>query len=104
MKNFYDANNIENAIISLNINDIKIEQTLELTNARLRDLFPECFQLIVKRHSYADRAFAHNIEAHQFDRLDRIFADYLRSKYPDDEKTVEKLVERATAYFHQQQV
>jgi hypothetical protein len=39
------------------------------------------------------------IESHQFDRLDKVFADYLQSKFPDDEKLANQLIERANRYF-----
>lgn len=87
------------AIISLTFNDIRPEQTLELGNLRLRQIFPDAFQLIPKRKTFSDRAFVHGIEANQFDSLDKVFADYLRSKYPEDEGMAEKLVERAGRYF-----
>lgn len=97
---FKAAHNTTDAILSLNFNDIRPEQTLELGNFRLRQLFPEAFQLIPKRKTFSDRAFVHNIEANQFDSLDKVFADYLRSKYPGDEGMAEKLVERAARYFN----
>ncbi len=99
MEQFRDAHTTTDAIISLNINDIKVEQTLELSNTVLREVFPDCFQLVVKRKSFADRAFVHSIEANQFDRLDRIFSEYVRSKYPDDAATAERITDRAQRYF-----
>ncbi|MBC7775553.1 MAG: exonuclease SbcCD subunit D [Phycisphaerae bacterium] len=96
---FKEKNQTLDAIVSLTFNDIRPEQTLELGNLRLRQLFPDAFQLIPKRKTFSDRAFVRGIEANQFDSLDKVFADYLRSKYPDDEVMVEKLVERAGRYF-----
>jgi len=96
---FKEKSQTADAIISLTFNDIRPEQTLELGNLRLRQIFPEAFQLIPKRKTFSDRAFVHGIEANQFDSLDKVFADYLRSKYPEDEGMAEKLVERAGRYF-----
>ena len=87
------------AIVSLNFNDIKPEQAFELSNQRLRQIFPDSFQLITKRKTYSDRAFVHDIEVSQFDSLDKIFNDYLRSKYPDNEVLADQLVARAGMYF-----
>ena len=81
-------------------NDIRPEQTLELGNLRLRQIFPEVFQLIPKRKTYSDRAFVRGIEANQFDSLDKVFADYLRSKFPENEGMAEKLVARSARYFN----
>jgi len=96
---FKEKNVTANAIISLTFNDIRPEQTLELGNLRLRQIFPDAFQLIPKRKTFNDRAFVHGIEANQFDSLDKVFADYLRSKYPEDEGMAERLVERSKRYF-----
>jgi len=99
LERFIAENTTGEAIVSLLFNDIRPEQILELGNLRLRQLFPDAFQLIAKRKTWSDRAFVRGIEVGQFDRLDRIFADYLRSKYPEDEALVGKLVERAAGYF-----
>ena len=99
LERFIDENTTGDAIVSLLFNDIRPEQILELGNLRLRQLFPDAFQLIPKRKTWNDRAFVRGIEVGQFDSLDRIFADYLRSKYPEDEALAGKLVERAVGYF-----
>lgn len=96
---FKASHTTKGAIVSLNFNDIRPEQTLELGNLRLRQIFPEVFQLIPKRKTFSDRTFVRGIEANQFDRLDKVFADYLRSKYPDNEEMAEKLAEKARHYF-----
>lgn len=97
---FRDTNDPRGAMVSLFFHDIRAEQALELSNLRLREIFPETFQLLPKRRTVADRSFVHQIEANQFDRLDHIFAEYLRDKYRDDAEMAEKLVERAQGYFH----
>ncbi|MBK7937433.1 MAG: metallophosphoesterase [Lewinellaceae bacterium] len=99
LRRFQEEYDTKNAIISLNINDIKLEQTLELTDIKLRDIFNDCFQLVVKRRSFSDRAFVQHIEANQFERLDRIFIEYIRSKYPGEEALATRLAERAAQYF-----
>ncbi|MFN0037837.1 MAG: exonuclease SbcCD subunit D [Saprospiraceae bacterium] len=96
---FKEKNDCRDSIVSLTFNDIRPEQTLELGNLRLRQIFPDAFQLIPKRKTFSDRAFVQGIEANQFDSLDKVFADYLRSKYPDNGALAEKLVERAGRYF-----
>ena len=99
LEKFISENDTRDAMLSLIFNDIRPEQTLELGNLRLRQLFPDAFQLIPKRKTWRDSAFVRGIEVGQFDSLDKIFADYLRSKYPDDEAKAAKLVERAAGYF-----
>jgi exonuclease SbcD len=96
---FQENNNTLDAILSITFNDIRPEQTLELGNIRLRQLFPESFQIIPKRKTFSDRSFVQGIESHQFDRLDKVFADYLLSKFPNDETLANRLIERASRYF-----
>lgn len=96
---FRDNNPTGDAILSLNFLDIRPEQAFELSNMRLRQLFPDSFQLIPKRKTFSDRAFVHDLEAGEFDRLDKIFADYLRSKYEDDKALGDALVARMKTYF-----
>lgn len=100
LEKFIGENDARDAIISLNFNDIRPEQTLELGNLRLRQLFPDCFQLIPKRKTWNDRAFVKGVDVGQFDSLDRIFADYIKDKYAEDEVMAGKLAERAAGYFH----
>ncbi len=97
---FKENNDCKDAIISLTFNDIRPEQTLEMGNLRLRQLFPDAFQLIPKRKTFSDRTFVHGIEAHQFESLDKVFAEYLKSKYPEDSALAAQLVERAGLYFN----
>jgi hypothetical protein len=99
LEQFKQENATENAILSLSFNDIRTEQTLELGNLRLKQMFPEAFQIIPKRKTWNDRAFVQGIEASEFDSLDKIFADYLRSKYTEDETLAARLVEKAGHYF-----
>ena len=101
---FAAQNKLTDAIVSLNFIDIRPEQALELSNLRLRQMFPDSFQLIPKRKTFSDRAFVHDIEASQFDSLDQIFSDYIRSKYPDNTVLAEQLVEKAGRYFESQQL
>jgi hypothetical protein len=82
-------------------NDIKIEQSLEISNIYLRNQFPECFQILPKRRSFADRSFVRNLEADQFDRLDQIFADYIREKYADNTELAQKMIQKAGQFFHE---
>lgn len=45
LEGFKEKNPTKDAIISLTFNDIRPEQTLELGNLRLRQIFPEAFQI-----------------------------------------------------------
>ncbi len=98
---FRDQHVTQDAIVSLNLHDIKVEQSLELSNAKLKEFFPQSFQILAKRRTQGDRSFVRSIEANQFDSLDKIFAEYLRSKYADAEPLAEQMVARAGEYFQQ---
>lgn len=99
LTDFRDQHATQEAIISLHLHDIKVEQSLELSNARLKELFPDSFQIIAKRRTQNNRSFVRAMEVNQFEGLDKIFADYLRSKYADAEPLAEQLVARAKDYF-----
>lgn len=99
LERFRSENDTAGAMISLLFDGIRPEQTLELTNLRLRQLFPEAFQLIPKRRTQHDGSFTEGIEANPFDRLDKIFVDYLHSKFADDPALAGQLAERAERYF-----
>ncbi|MCC6459810.1 MAG: DNA repair exonuclease [Saprospiraceae bacterium] len=100
LERFQAENPIENSIISLIFNDIKVEQSLELSNVFLRGLFAGSFQLLPKRRSFADRNFIRNLDANQFDRLDLIFKGYIRDKFPDNAQLADQLAAKAANYFH----
>lgn len=99
LQQFAVDNEVKDAMISLSFYNIRPEQTLELNNARLRQIFPDALQLIPKRRTVMDGSFAQNVEVEQFDRLDNIFADYIRSKYPDDAALADRLAIKARRYF-----
>ncbi len=100
LESFQSQNTTQGAIIFLILNEIKTEQSLELSNLFLKNLFADAFQILPKRRSFADRNFVRNLEADQFDRLDQIFADYIRDKFPDNPQLAAQVVEKATHYFH----
>lgn len=100
LEGFRDKNQTRDAIISLIFNDIKLEQSLELSNIHLRSMFPDSFQLLPKRRTFTDRKFMHELDARQFDRLDQIFIEYIREKYAENPARAEELARKAAHYFH----
>lgn len=99
LSDFARNNHTRDAIISVNFLDILTEQSLELTNLKLREMFPDAFQIIPKRRSYHHSTFIQEIDTGSFDRLDQIFSDYLKSKYPDNPETANRLAELSRKYF-----
>ena len=102
LEEFRDNNQTKDAIISLIFNDIKMEQSLEISNIQLRNTFPDSFQLLPKRRTFTDRKFMHELDAQQFDRLDQIFIEYIREKYTENPVQADELARKAAHYFHQQ--
>ncbi len=100
LEQFAGQQTTSGAIISLIFNDIKVEQSLELSNAFLKELFPEALQILPRRRSFSDRNFVRQLEADQFDRLDQIFNDYIREKFPDNPQLAAQIAEKAAYYFH----
>lgn len=96
---FRDQHDCTDAIISLNFNDIRPEQTLDLSNLRLREIFPDAFQLLPRRKIFQEQGAFAGLEARQFDSLDTIFADYVQRKYPDDTIGA-RIADKARHYFN----
>ncbi|HMX41147.1 MAG TPA: exonuclease SbcCD subunit D [Saprospiraceae bacterium] len=97
---FAERQDTRGAILSVHFYDIRPEQTLEISNLRLRQIFPDAFQVLPKRRTHLERSFVRDVEVSQFDSLDQIFADYVRSKYAAEQPALaERLVERAKHYF-----
>jgi DNA repair exonuclease SbcCD nuclease subunit len=99
LTDFARNNDTRDAIVSINFVDILTEQSLELTNLKLRELFPDAFQILPKRKSWHLHTFIQEIDTGSFDRLDQIFSDYLKSKYPDTPETASRLTELSKKYF-----
>ena len=98
--NFIQANDVEDSIFNLNFHDIKSEQSLELSNSKIKEFFPSVFSLNIKRKSYQEKSFFHQIESGSFDKLNEILTAFIRSKY-NQSNQVEALVEKANFYFNQ---
>ena len=98
--NFTQFHEVENSILNLSFHDIKSEQSLELSNTKIKDFFPLVFSLSIKRKPYEEKSFFHQIESGSFDKLNEIFIAYMRSKYSQSSQ-LEALVEKANFYFNQ---
>ena len=101
IKKFAEENETRGAILTLIFNDIRVEQSLEISNQHLRDYFPECFQMLPKRRMFNEKSQAIQWEAQSFDSLDKLFAAYVHEKYRDDEAMAQKLANKAASFFHQ---
>lgn len=101
IKTFAEGNETKGAILSLIFNDIRVDQSLEISNQHLREIFPDGFQLLPKRRMYNEKSQAVRWEVQSFDSLDKLFSAYVREKYRDDEAMAQKLANKAAAFFNQ---
>ncbi len=101
LRDFADSNDTQQAIISVSLGDIRPEQGVELTNMRLKEVFPEAFQLIVRRRIYALPHANSTAKIQAFERLEDIFIDFVRHQLETDPDLAERLVEKARRYFEQ---
>lgn len=97
---FTQTNNLEGSIFNLNFYDIKSEQSLEVSNSKIKEFFPSVFSLNIKRKSYQEKSFFHQIESGSFDKLNEILVAFIRSKYSQSNQ-VESLVDKVNFYFNQ---
>ncbi|MCS7036110.1 MAG: DNA repair exonuclease [Saprospiraceae bacterium] len=101
LADFAQQNEVKDAILSLIFHDIRPEQSIELTNMRLREVFPEAFELIVRRRTYAAPSNQSGLERQHFERMEDIFADFVRHQVATDPALAEQLIARAHTYFRE---
>lgn len=99
LADFAQQNEIKEAILSITFSDIRPEQSVELTNMQLKEVFAEAFQLIIRRRAYTAPESGTRLERQHFERLEDIFADFVRHQAAADPSLAERLIERARAYF-----
>ncbi len=99
LADFAQQNETTEAILSIALNDIRPEQSIELTNMRLKEVFSEAFQLVVRRRVYAPSLSCMDLERQRFERLEDIFADFVRHRAAADSALAERLIARAQPYF-----
>jgi exonuclease SbcD len=96
---YAETNPTANAILSLNLLDITPEQSLELGANRLRQIFPDCFQLIPRRRSRHEKGLHQDFEAQSFDSLDQLFEGFIQKKYKNEPETAAAIAQLAQKYF-----
>jgi DNA repair exonuclease SbcCD nuclease subunit len=98
IQNFKNNNDISNSLIHLYFNDIKTEQVIELSNKKLKELLDNIVHLNVKRKTYQEKQ--NLIVSGRLDKIDELFAGYIKSKFPNNELLSNELILRAQSYFH----
>ncbi len=99
LRHFQENNPVEEAIVSILLDEVTVEQSLELSNLRLQAFFPGCFQLLVRRRTWSEHGLSGQIDADAFERLDKLFSVYIAEKYPGNESVARLLQEKADVYF-----
>jgi exonuclease SbcD len=95
------AKNMETdgAIVSVLLDQITVEQSLEMSNLRIQTLFPGCLQLLIRRRTWNDNTVFGQIDSGAFDSLDKLFSAYISEKYKDNKELSAQLRKRADQYF-----
>ncbi len=103
LADFAHKNDTREAILSVALNDIRPEQSIELSQMRLKEVFPEAFQLLVRRRTYVVLHADTSWEPHHCERLEDIFADYVRRQLAPDPVLAEQLLQKAKRYFQERE-
>ena len=98
---FAEKTEVNDAIISVLLHDIRLEQSLEISNHQLRDLLKGCFQLLPRRRIWSGDGENKTLSSEGFDKLDSLFYQYITEKYKDNKETGEALRKLAQKYFQQ---
>jgi hypothetical protein len=88
------------SIFNIIFQDIKTEQTFELSNVMLKELFKGVFNLSIKRTTYQEKDFFAQIETGAFDKLNDILASFIRTKFSNQQEA-NALIDKANYYFQQ---
>lgn len=99
LADFARQNEVRGAILSITFGDIRPEQGIELTNMQLKEVFSEAFHLLVRRRTYTAPESGARLERQHFERIEDIFADFVRHQTAADPALAERLIERARSYF-----
>jgi DNA repair exonuclease SbcCD nuclease subunit len=99
LADFGIKNKTQGAIVSVNLLDIRLEQSLEISNKTIREYLPDCFHLIPRRKIWSKERIAGSMTDANFDKLDSLFYQYISEKYKDDESTAKALQDKAAYYF-----
>ena len=100
INDFIVNNEMKDCIVNIIFQDIKTEQTFELSNVMLKELLKGVFNLSIKRKAYQEKDFFAQIETEAFDRLNDILASFIRTKFLNKQEA-DALIDKANYYFHQ---
>lgn len=89
----------QGCILNINFQGIKLDQSLELSNGNIKNIFDDVFNISIKRTSYTENNIISQIETGSFDKLDNSFAEFIKMKY-SDEQIASLLIEKSNYYFN----
>ena len=97
IEQFAEQTELEGSILSIYFQDIKVAQSIQITNRQLHELMPNVAHIHVKRKfkdDYQAELGMHN----QSESLDELLSRFIADEYPD--KTIaQPLVNKARLYF-----
>ncbi len=101
LNDFARGNDLRQAIVSVILSDIQPEQAAELSNWRLKEIFKDTFQLLIRRRLYTAAQQRRSAEASSFERIEDLFAHFVRQQMGADPSLADALIEKAQHYFRQ---
>ena len=90
------------AIVSVVLNDIRLEQSFELSKTKIKEIFADAFTVEIRKTTYQQRSFIGDGVGRNgttADNLDSLFAGFVRSKMTEAESDI--FIEKANYYFQQ---
>ena len=92
-----DTFKIDGAIITINLYNIKPEQSIEISNKALADFFPDALTVIPRRFLFSDKdKLSSKISTHE--TMDELFDSYLKNKCENDAEYIQ-MKEISSKYF-----
>ena len=97
LKEFVEKTDIKEALLSIYFKDIKVSQSIQLTNRHIHELMPDAAHIHVKRKFKDDYDNSIGMQQ-QTESLDDLLTNFIADEYPD-EKIAKPLIEKAKLYF-----
>ncbi|MFK7808810.1 MAG: exonuclease SbcCD subunit D [Saprospiraceae bacterium] len=94
---FAKENNLKGALLSLYFHDIKVTQSIQLSNRKLYELMPDAIHIQVKR-KFKDEFNQQQFQQQDFESLEKQMTDFIAGEFTDEDKA-KAIADRARLYF-----
>lgn len=97
LNDFAKANDLSDGLLSLYFHDIKVTQSIMLSNRKMYELMPKAIHIQVKR-KFKDDYNQLDLGQQDFDSLEKQMTDFIKDEFPDP-KTAKVISDKAQMYF-----